>query len=132
MPYMTVYTEKDVCFLLSEVNGIGKELESALVNARRAAAEGDLAKTAACMHRVNALLAKIGRLTGDGAIRAGRPRAEINKSGDRTLGGIRNALRLCVPAGTLAGELGISESTFRRRMRKAEYLPDDVLFSQIP
>ncbi len=65
-------------------------------------------------------------------IRVGRPRAVVLESRDQTLGQIRNAMRLCVPAGTLAKDLGISESTFRRRLRKAQYLADDMFFSQIP
>ena len=126
------YTEKDVALLLSHAVDLGRELEDVLSAARRAAAAGDHPATASCMDRANTLMGKIGSLATGGEPRTGRPPAVIREDGDMTLGKIRNCLRLCVPAGTLARELGISESTFRRRLRRTEYLPNDMFFSQIP
>lgn len=127
-----LYTEAEVSFLLSQASALSGELEAVLINARCAAAGGDQARASACMDRAYALMGRIGTLSSREGTRTGRPRAGIREEGDRTLGQIRNSLRLRVPAGTLAGELGISESTFRRRMRRACYLPNDVKFSQIP
>ena len=127
-----IYTEKEVSFLLSQASALSGELETVLVNAGRAAEEGSQPKAAACMERAYALMGRMGALSRGEGIKTGRPRAGIREEGDRTLGQIRNSLRLRVPAGTLARELGISESTFRRRMRGARCLPGDVKFSQIP
>ena len=129
------YTETEVALLLSQAVDLGRELKAVLGAAKCAAAAEDHLKTAACMDRANTLMGKIGSLatcaTCDGG-RTGRPRAGIREGRDTTLGKIRNAQRLGVSAGTLARELGLSESTFRRRLRRSQFLPDNLLFSQIP
>ena len=127
-----IYTEEELLVMLTQAGDLYGQVETLLKSAVRAVREGDQEIVDACVRKADRLLGRLGELGTQEGPRTGRPRAAVLESGDRTLGQIRNAMRLCVPAGTLARELGISESTFRRRMRKTEYLPGDVLFSQIP
>jgi hypothetical protein len=126
------YTEEELLFMLTQAGDLYGQVESLLKSAVRAVREGDQEIVDACVRKADRLLDRLGELGAQERSRTGRPRASVSENGDRTLGQIRNSMRLCVPAGTLAREMGISESTFRRRMRKTEHLPDDVLFSRIP
>ena len=126
------YTEEELLFMLTQAGDLYGQVETLLNSAVRAVREGDQEIVDACVRKADRLLDRLGELGAQERSRTGRPRASVSENGDRTLGQIRNSLRLCVPAGTLAREMGISESTFRRRMRKTEHLPDDVLFSRIP
>jgi hypothetical protein len=127
-----MYTEEDLLDMLTQAGDLYGQLENALKSAVRAAKEGSRENVDICVRKADRLLVRLGELGAQERSRTGRPRASVSENGDRTLGQIRNSMRLCVPAGTLAREMGISESTFRRRMRKTEHLPDDVLFSRIP
>lgn len=127
-----MYTEEDLLFMLTQAGDLYGQVETLLKSAVRAVREGDQEIVDACVRKADRLLDRLGELGAQERSRTGRPRASVSENGDRTLGQIRNSMRLCVPAGTLAREMGISESTFRRRMRKTEHLPDDVLFSRIP
>lgn len=127
-----MYTEEDLLFMLTQAGDLYGQVETLLKSAVRAVREGDQEIVDACVRKADRLLDRLGEPGAQERSRTGRPRASVSENGDRTLGQIRNSLRLCVPAGTLAREMGISESTFRRRMRKTEHLPDDVLFSRIP
>ena len=127
-----LYTEDELSVLLSRAGDLSGQLETALLAARRAVREGDQGKADNCVRRANILLNRLGSLGVQDEIRVGRPRAVVLESRDRTLGQIRNAMRLRVPAGTLARDLGISESTFRRRLRRSDRMPDSMLFSRIP
>ena len=126
------YTEEELLFMLTQAGDLYGQVETLLKSAVRAVREGDQEIVDACVRKADRLLDRLGELGAQERSRTGRPRASVSENGDRTLGQIRNSMRLCVPAGTLAREPGISESTFRRRMRKTEHLPGDVLFSQIP
>ena len=127
------YTEEEVGALLFQAVDLGARLEAVLRNAKAAASDGDREKTAACMERANALMARIGSLgTQDCRPGTGRPPAEIPEGADMTPAQVRNCLRLRMPVGELARGMGISESTFRRRMRRAQYIPGEVMFSRIP
>lgn len=126
------YTEEELLFMLTQAGDLYSQVETLLKSAVRAVREGDQEIVDACVRKADRLLDRLGELGAQERSRTGRPRASVSENGDRTLGQIRNSMRLCVPAGTLAREMGISESTFRRRMRKTEHLPDDVLFSRIP
>ena len=126
------YTEEELLFMLTQAGDLYGQVETLLKSAVRAVREGDQEIVDACVRKADRLLDRLGELGAKEGPLTGRPRASVSENGDRTLGQIRNSMRLCVPAGTLARELGISESTFRRRMRKTEHLPDDVLFSRIP
>lgn len=126
------YTEEELLFMLTQAGDLYSQVETLLKSAVRAVREGDQEIVDACVRKADRLLDRLGELGAKEGPLTGRPRASVSESGDRTLGRIRNSLRLCIPAGTLAREMGISESTFRRRMRKTEHLPDDVLFSRIP
>ena len=126
------YTEEDLLDMLAQAGDLYGQVETLLKSAVRAVREGDQEIVDACVRKADRLLDRLGELGAQERSRTGRPRASVSENGDRTLGQIRNSMRLCVPAGTLAREMGISESTFRRRMRKTEHLPDDVLFSRIP
>ena len=127
-----LYTEDELSVLLSRAGDLSSQLETALLAARRAVRDGDQEMAGRCVKRANAPLNRLGSLGAQEEFRAGRPRAVIPESGDRTLEQIRNAMRLRVPVGTLAGDLGISESTFRRRLRRSDRMPDSMLFSRIP
>ena len=127
-----IYTEEELLVMLTQAGDLYGQLENVLKAAVRAVREGDQEIVDACVRKADRLLDRLGELGAKEGPRTRRPRASVSESGDRTPGRIRNSLRLCIPAGTLARELGISESTFRRRMRKTAYLPGDVLFSQIP
>jgi len=59
----------------------------------------------------------------------GRPRTEC--SNDMTLDVIRNQMRLGVPAKEIAATLGISLSTFWRRLHNSDYVPGYVNFSAL-
>ena len=126
------YTEEELLFMLTQAGDLYGQVETLLKSAVRAVREGDQEIVDACARKADRLLDRLGEPWAQERSRTGRPRASVSENGDRTLGQIRNSMRLCVPAGTLAREMGISESTFRRRMRKTEHLPDDVLFSRIP
>ena len=126
------YTEEELLFMLTQAGDLYGQVETLLKSAVRAVREGDQEIVDACIRKADRLLVRLGELGAQERSRTGRPRASVSENGDRTLGQIRNSMRLCVPAGTLARKMGISESTFRRRMRKTEHLPDDVLFSRIP
>ena len=126
------YTEEELLFMLTQAGDLYGQVETLLKSAVRAVREGDQEIVDACVRKADRLLDRLGELGAQERSLTGRPRASVSENGDRTLGQIRNSMRLCVPAGTLAREMGISESTFRRRMRKTEHLPDDVLFSRIP
>ena len=127
-----LYTEDELSVLLSRARELSGQLETALLAARRAVGEGNQGKADNCVRRANILLNRLGSLGVQEETRVGRPRAVVPESRDRTLGQIRNAMRLRVPAGTLARDLGISESTFRRRLRRSDRMPDSMLFSRIP
>ena len=127
-----IYTEEELLVMLTQAGDLYGQVETLLKSAVRAVREGDQEIVDACVRKADRLLGRLGELGTQEGRRTGRPRAAVLESGDRTLGRIRNSLRLRIPAGTLAREIGISESTFRRRMRKTEHLPDDVLFSRIP
>ena len=126
------YTEEELLFMLTQAGDLYSQVETLLNSAVRAVREGDQEIVDACVRKADRLLDRLVEPGAQERSRTGRPRASVSENGDRTLGQIRNSMRLCVPAGTLAREMGISESTFRRRMRKTEHLPDDVLFSRIP
>lgn len=126
------YTEEELLFMLTQAGDLYGQVETLLKSAVRAVREGDQEIVDACVRKADRLLDRLGEPGAQERSRTGRLRASVSENGDRTLGQIRNSMRLCVPAGTLAREIGISESTFRRRMRKTEHLPDDVLFSRIP
>lgn len=128
----TIYTEKELCLLKSQAKDLCRQLEGAISMAVRAVSGGDQEGAARCMKNAGIVIERISQLGSPEHIRIGRPRATVSNERDMTLGRIRNALRMNVPAGTLASELGISESTFRRRMRKAEYLSNEMWFSEIP
>ncbi|MBQ8092700.1 MAG: hypothetical protein IJ242_03895 [Clostridia bacterium] len=98
----------------------------------RAVKEDDQTDACKYISEADSLLYCLGRLGAQEGSRTGRPQAAVREGGDLTLGQIRNIRRLCVSAAELAHRLWISESTFRRRMRKTEYLPNNVLFSRIP
>ncbi|MBR2560582.1 MAG: hypothetical protein IKF59_01655 [Lachnospiraceae bacterium] len=127
-----LYTEDELSVLLSRAGDLSGQLETALLAARLAVRDGDQEMAGNCVKRANALLNRLGNLGAQEEIRVGRPRTVVQESRDQTLGQIRNAMRLCVPVGTLARDLGISESTFRRRLRRSDCMPDSMLFSQIP
>jgi hypothetical protein len=126
------YAEEELLDLLGQAGDLYGQLENVLKAAVRSVREEDQKDVDMYIRKADILLYRLGMLGVQEGPRTGRPRAAVLESGDRTLGQIRNSMRLCVPAGTLARELGISESTFRRRMRKTEHLPDEVLFSRIP
>ena len=126
------YAEKELLEVLTQTGELYRQLESVLKAAVRAVKNEDQTKAGIYIRKADSLLYSLGRFGAQEGQRTGRPRAAVRENGDQTLGQIRNSLRLNVPAGELAHGLGISESTFRRRMRKTEHLPDDVLFSTIP
>ena len=127
-----LYTEDELSLLLTQSRDLSGQLEMTLLAARRAVRDGNQGMADNCVKRANALLNRLGNLGEKKEIRVGRPRIVVQENRDQTLGQIRNAMRLCVPAGVLARDLGISESTFRRRLRKSDRMPDNILFSQIP
>lgn len=126
------YTEEELLVMLTQAGDLCGQLDNVLKAAVRAVKDGDQETADVCVRKADRLIGRLGEPGAQERMRTGCPRAVIPESGGRTLGQIRNAMRLCVPAGSLAREPGISESTFRRRMRKTEHLPGDVLFSRIP
>ncbi len=75
----TIYTEKEVSILLSQVVGLGWELETMLGAARHATEEGNTMKMVACMDRATTLMGRISTLAAYERVRTRRPRPGIRE-----------------------------------------------------